>query len=133
MKGNAMATTKNERSTASPAAPFLKGLAEMPQLNTKMLTRANEIMSEAAKAIWASEVELVRIEAEEGSKLLFLAKPAGDPGKLAAETFTQWHNSSEKVLTQMRDMGDLMRKCGWELFELYSENMKVPAKSSEAE
>ena len=91
------ATPKSEKSTAAHTAPFFKGLAEMPQLNTQMLTRANEIVSEAAKAIWASEVELVRLEAEEGSKLLFLAKPAGDPGKLAAETFTQWHTSSEKL------------------------------------
>lgn len=127
------ATPKAEQSAAAHTIPFFKGLAEMPQLNTQMLTRANEIVSEAAKAIWASEVELVRLEAEEGSKLLFLAKPAGDPGKLAAETFTQWHNSSEKILTQMRETGDLMRKCGWELFELYSENMKRPAKNGHAE
>ena len=127
------ATPKSEKSTAAHTAPFFKGLAEMPQLNTQMLTRANEIVSEAAKAIWASEVELVRLEAEEGSKLLFLAKPAGDPGKLAAETFTQWHTSSEKILTQMRETGDLMRKCGWELFGLYSESMKRPAKNGEAD
>jgi hypothetical protein len=127
------ATPKAEHSTAAHTAPFFKGMMEMPQLNTKMLTRANEIMSEAAKAIWASEVELARIEAEEGSKLLFLAKPAGDPAKLAAETFTQWHTSSEKILTQMRGMGDLMRKCGWELFELYSENMKLPGKTADTE
>lgn len=127
------ATPKAEHSTVAHTAPFFKGMMEMPQLNTKMLTRANEIMSEAAKAIWASEVELARIEAEEGSKLLFLAKPAGDPAKLAAETFTQWHTSSEKILTQMRGMGDLMRKCGWELFELYSENMKLPGKTADTE
>ena len=127
------ATPKTERTTAAHAAPFFKGFAEMPQLNTKMLTRANEIMSEAAKAIWASEVELMRLEAEEGSKLLFMAKPAGgDPTKLAAETFAQWHNSSEKIFSQMRGMGDLMRKCGWELFELYSENMKPPGKTAAA-
>lgn len=127
------ATSKSEKATADYAAPFFLGLAKLPQLNTQMLTRANEIVSEAAKAIWAGEVELVRLEAEEGSKLLFLAKPAGDPSKLAADTFTQWHNSSEKILTQMRGMGDLMRKCGWELFELYSENMKLPAKAPEAD
>lgn len=127
------ATPKTERTAAAHTAPFFKGLVEMPQLNTKMLTRANEIMSEAAKAIWASEVELARIEAEEGSKLLFLAKPAGDPAKLAAETFAQWQNSSEKILSQMRGTGDLMRKCGWELFQLYSENMKLPCKTAEAE
>jgi hypothetical protein len=75
----------------------------------------------------------VRIEAEEGSKLLFLAKPAVDPAKFATETFTQWHNSSEKFLSQMRGTGDLMRKCGWELFELYSENMNLPRKPAETE
>ncbi len=99
----------------------------MPRLNTQLMTRANEIMSEAAKVIWASEIELVRMEAEEGSKLLFHPNPAGDPTKLAADVFRQWHSSSEKMLTQMRETGDLVRKCGWELFELYAESMKRPA------
>lgn len=127
------AAPKAEKPTPDYTAPFFKGLTEMPQLNTQMLTRANEIVSEAAKAIWASEVELVRLEAEEGSKLLFLAKPAGDPGKVAAETVARWHNSSEKILTQMRETGDLMRKCGWQLFELYSESMKRPVKNGDGE
>lgn len=126
------ATSKTEHSTPF-TAPFFKGLAHMPQLNTQMLTRANEIVSEAAKTIWSGEVELVRLEAEEGAKLMALARPAGDPGKLTAETFTQWHRSSEKILTQMREVGDAMRKCGWDLFDLYAESMKPNGKAADGE
>lgn len=134
VKGNAMpATPKSEQSTSSFTAPFFKGLAQMPQLNTQMLTRANEIVSEAAKTIWAGEVELVRLEAEEGAKLMSLARPATNPGALTAETFTQWHASSEKILSQMREMGDAMRKCGWDLFALYAESMKPKGKASNGE
>ena len=126
------ATPKSEQFTAF-TAPFYKGLAQMPHLNPQMLTRANEIVSEAAKTIWAGEVELVRLETEEGAKFLSLARPATDPGKRAADTVAQWHDSSEKILTQMRGMGDAMRKCGWELFDLYAESMKQPGKNAQSE
>ncbi len=134
------ATPKTEKSAtpgfetkAADALKFFHGLAEAPQLNAKMLTRANEIMTEAAKAIWASEVELLRIEAEEGAKLMSFSAPAGDPAKAAAEAYAHWHDGSEKVLAQMRGMSDQMRKCGWELFELYSESLKSGAKAAKAD
>lgn len=121
-----MSASKLENTIAADSDKFfLGGLAQMPQLNIKMLTRANEIMTEAAKAIWSSEVELLRLEAEEGAKLLPFAGRVGDP----ADAYTQWHESSEKILSQMRGMSDQMRKCGWELFQLYAENAKPNGKA----
>ncbi len=117
-------------SKAADALKFFNGLAEVPQLNAKMLTRANEIVTEAAKAIWASEVELLRLESEESAKLISFAKSGGDPAKSFADTYAHWHDGSEKILNQMRGMSDQMRKCGWELFELYSENIKSAGKAA---
>ncbi len=134
------ATPKTEKSAtpaieskAADALKFFNGLAEVPQLNAKMLTRANEIVTEAAKAIWASEVELLRIEAEESAKLISFSTPAGDPAKTAADTYAHWHDGAEKILAQMRGVSDQMRKCGWELFELYSENIKSAGKAAKAD
>lgn len=117
-----------EQPAAFDPTPFLKGAAEMPRLNIQMVMRANEIVSEAARAIWESEVELVRLETEEGAKWLSLARPTMDPGKVPVVTFTQWHESAERIFMQMRGMGDVMRKCGWELFELYAESMSRPGR-----
>ncbi len=122
------ATTEN---TAANTMKLFNGLAEVPQLNAQMLTRANEIVTEAAKAIWAGEVELLRLEAEESAKLMSFTRPAGDPASAVADSYAQWQAGSEKILVQMRGLSDQMRKCGWELFTLYSQSLKPGGKAAE--
>lgn len=127
------ATSKNEYKSIASLFPKFNEVEGMPHLNAKMLIRANEIMFEAAKAIWESEVELLKVEAEEGSKFMLAAGTAGDPAKSAAQAYAQWRDSSEKILTRMRGMSDQMRKCGWDLLQLYAAEMKRPDKTAGAE
>lgn len=123
------ATSDTERKSGTQAG-FLNGLSDLHQHNTEMLTRANEILSETTKAIWAGEVELIRLEAEEGAKLLFAARSASDPARNVSDAIQQWHDSSEKFISRVRNLSDEVRKCGWQLFDLYSESLKASSKAA---
>ena len=101
--------------------------ADFPNMawpSTALLTRTNEILSQAANYVWAGELELMRLEAEQVSKSLFPFRHNGDAGGQAADSREQWHNNAEEVIAQMRHVGDVMRNCGWQLFEVYSKSLK---------
>jgi len=86
--------------------------------STALMARTNEIISQAANDVWAGELELMRLEAAQVSKSLFSLRHNSDGEAKATDASRQWHDSAEGVITQMRHVGDTMRNCGWQLFEL---------------
>jgi hypothetical protein len=76
------------------------------------------------KTIWAKEIELARLETEQAAKLFMPPKQNGDDRSAAANYCNDLHRGSEKIVAEMRSIGDAMRSCGWQLFDLYAERFK---------
>ncbi len=113
-----MASSKR-REVSAPDDGVFSGVAHFIPFNSALVTRTGEILSTAATDIWSAEVELMRLEAELASRSLLPVNPNGANGKDHVE---QWRDGAEKVINQVRAVGDTMRDCSWKLFELYSQN-----------
>ena len=113
-----MAAIKHKEPSALENGLF-SGMSHFTGLNSNLFARTSEILTSAATDIWAGEVELFRLEAEQASRSLSAVRGNGNDGKDKVE---QWHAGAEKIINQMRTVGDSMRECGWKLFELYSED-----------
>ena len=108
------------------AAEALSGkLLDAQQRNAAFFARASEIVAEATKAIWASEMDMIRQESERASRL-FQPAEGRTPIEAAAACSAEWHDNSEKVIAHMREMSDLARKCCWQLCDLYIQS--IPAR-----
>jgi hypothetical protein len=83
-----------------------------------------KIMSESAMAIWAKEVELAKLEMEQATRMMLPPRANGDARHTAAEYRSQLHAGSEKIVGEMRNLSDMMRNCGWQLFDLYTGHHK---------
>lgn len=120
------ATTETNGKSATEA---LSGkILDAQQRNAAFLARANEILADAAKAIWASEMDLIRLESERASRL-FQPVEGRTPQQAAAEYGAQWHDNSEKIIAHAREIGDLSRKCCWQLYDLYIQNIPAGPKN----
>lgn len=117
--------TPPRHETKSPpngAHPFANFSAMTAWPDAALAGRAHEILSQAAQDVWAGQLELMRLETEQISKAWF---PFHHNGDGAAASSEQWHEDAEKVITQMRSVGDAMRNCGWQLFETYANSFKT--------
>lgn len=112
--------TKSPPNRANPFANF-SAMTSWPDV--ALAGRTHEILSQAAQGVWEGQLELMRLETEQISKAWFPFHHNGDGA--AAASSEQWHENAEKVITQMRNVGDAMRNCGWELFETYANSFKA--------
>lgn len=118
-----------QRPKTSEAQPaFTPNLVEAQERNTALITRANEVMVNTARAVWESEMELFQLESEQVARSLVPLKLGDDPAAVVSAVCEQWQERSEKLLSHMRTVGDLVRKCGWDLFHIYQESLRGAAK-----
>lgn len=108
---------------------FPPNLVEAQERNTALITRANEVMVNTARAMWESEMELFRLESEQVAKTLVPLKLGDDPTAVVSAYCEQWQDGSEKLLGHIRAVIDLVRKCGWDLFHIYQDSVRETAKS----
>ncbi len=123
-----MADSAQQAKSSETQTMFPPNLVEAQERNTAFVTRANEIMVHTARAVWESEMELFRLESEQVAKTLVPLKLGDDPAATAAAYSEQWHEGSEKLLNHMRTVSDLVRRCGWDLFNIYQESVREAAK-----
>lgn len=102
-------------------------LLDTQQRNVAFLTRANEIVADAAKAIWASEMDLIRLEGTRAGRLLQTPGEWANP-RSAADYSSQWHDNSDKIIAHVREISDLARKCCWDLCDLYARSIPTDQK-----
>jgi hypothetical protein len=117
---------KFEPKPADLEALFPTKLLEAQERNVEILTSANEIVVKTAKAIGENQTELLRLEAEQASKAFIPLKFDKDIGSAIAAYGTQWHENSEKLISQMRAINDLAFDCGWQLFKLCADSFRQP-------
>jgi hypothetical protein len=124
-----MADSAQQTKISETRPAFPPNLAEAQERNTALVSRANEIMANTARAVWESEMELFRLESEQVARALTPLKPGDDPAATVSAHWEQWQEGSEKLLDHMRGVNDLLRKCGWDLFHVYRESLREAAKS----
>ncbi len=104
---------------------FPVNFAEIQARQAGMIARANEIMVRTAKAVWEKETELFKLEAEQSRGALAPLKFVGNPMAAFSQFFDRWHGYTEKTITQMREISDLVRDCEWQMLDLVNENISA--------
>jgi Phasin protein len=107
---------------------FTANLVAARSATPALITRANEVIANAARAVWESVMELFQLESEQVVKSLVPLKLGEDPTAAAVAYSERWQEGSEKLLNHMRTVSDLVRKCGRDLFHLYQESLREAAK-----
>lgn len=110
---------EKSREKTAPEQGLFSGQPHYMPFNSALVARTGEILSAAATDIWAAEIELLRLEAEQASRSFLPVRGNGDGQNDGVE---KWRDGVEQIIAQMRTVGDSMRQCGWRLFELYSQN-----------
>lgn len=120
-----MATTKAGKSQgADPGAAFAASAANAQAQTAQLLNQHNELLSQAARALWDSQTRLLQLQAEQVTTLLAVPSTTGDPGEMMATYCQQWHDSAERLIAHWRQMNDLMRNTHWQLMEAHAENLR---------
>lgn len=122
-------TKSSQQSKNSKTQSILPtNLIKTQESNAEFLMRANEIVLQAAHAVWESEMAFFKQETERIEKLFALSKPDSEPTQIVAAYSEQWQDSSENQLQRIRTINDLMLKSSWELFQLYQGGLQDAAK-----
>ena len=108
---------------------FPPNLMEAQERNATLLARANEVMASTARTMWESEMEFLWFESEQVAKGLVPLKLGDDPTATVSACCEQWQDGSERLLNHMRNINDLVRKCGWDLFHIYRDSLREAAES----
>lgn len=115
-----MAAHTHQSKPETVQTQFPQAFAEAQQQSTEALTRANAVLLQTAQAIWEHQVALVRLEAEQMTKLL--VPPRFSEGPQAVSDYcSQLHDSSEQLINRLRSVHDLVRGCNWQLLEIYGQ------------
>lgn len=117
-------SSKGDSNAKTGIFGFPAGFPAVNLAGGSIISKANQIVSDSMKTIWAKEVELAKLETEQAAKLFMPPKRNGDAREAATEYCSQLHEGSEKIVAEMRSLGDAMRDCGWQLFDLYAESFK---------
>lgn len=112
---------QTRRREAPMAAP--PNLVEAQNRGNALMARVNEVIASTARAVWESEMELFHVESEYAAKSFLPIKPGDDPFAAISAYCDQWQEGSEKLLTHMRTVNDLVRKCGWDLIHIGQESL----------
>jgi len=96
---------------------------ETAQESTAAFTEAAEVLTSTASAIWEKQLDLLRIEVEQAQQRVTALTGANDPGAALDAYVSGVQGSIQTVLTDLRDINDLMRGCAWRLLGLYAQQM----------
>src|ERR1019366_6231652 len=93
--------------------PFPVNFAQIQARNAGMIARANEIMVRTVKAVWEKETELFKLEAEQSRGALAPLKSDDNPMTVFSQLFDRWHRYTERTITHVREINNLVRDCEW--------------------
>ncbi len=110
--------------------PF--NLVEAQDRGAVLFTRLNELMVKTIRAVWESETELLRLEAEHAAKCFVPPKIGEDPGTTIADYVDQLHRRTDRMIAEMRRVNDLFKDCGWQLVSIYADGLRQIAKPAAA-
>ena len=102
-------------------------LAEVHARNIATFAEANNVLLQTAKAIWENGSQLFRTETEQARDSLAVFRPGKMPGLTAVDLFEHWHRNSEKTISHLRTISDLVRDCEWRLLSLFAHNVTTKA------
>jgi hypothetical protein len=108
-------------------SPHVFNMAEVQARNIATFSEANNILLQTAKAIWENETQLFQTETEEARDSMAALRPGKMPGLMAVDLFEQWHRNSEKAISHLRAINDLVRDCEWRLLSLFAHNVTTKA------
>lgn len=114
-------------STKETATMFPAHFVAAQERNTALITRANEVMVNTARAVWESEMELLRLGSEQLAHSVVPLK-SEDPAAAVSACCEHWKEGSEKLLDHIRSVSDLIRKCSWDLLRIYQEGLRDAGK-----
>ncbi|TAL88642.1 MAG: hypothetical protein EPN62_08195 [Candidimonas sp.] len=102
---------------------FAANAADAQANATRLFSRTNELMITMAQALWEGQTKLLQVEVEQAAKTFSPPATGGDPGEIYTIYCQQWHESSERRITHLRQMNDLMRDYNWQVFEAYADSL----------
>lgn len=119
-------TKASPREPASPVfAPYI---VDAQQRYAALVNRAMEVMTNAVRNLWQSEIEFWRLGAEQAS---YAAVPRGT-GKDAAASLSswleQWQKNLDATLEHLTATSQLCRQCGWDLYNVCEDGLRAAAK-----
>lgn len=97
-----------------------------------LFTQLNDLMVKTTRAIWESETELLRLEAEQAAKCFVPPKIGDDPGTTIADYLSNLHQRTDRMIAQMRNVNDHFKECGWQLFAIYANGLTQAKKQTAA-
>jgi hypothetical protein len=92
---------------------------ESQKHNTALFSEANELMLKTARALWESQSELFRLEAEHVTTIA-PPKAGENPAATIAAYCDQLHERTDHLVAHMRKTNDLIRDYGWQLLGIYT-------------
>lgn len=105
-------------------ARFTASAAEAQTQATQLFSHQNELMINAARALWDSQTRLMQSQAEQAAAMAALPAASRDPNEIVAACCQQLHESSERLIAHWRQMNDLMRDAHWQLLEAQAESLR---------
>lgn len=114
--------TTTKAGCAETQFPF--NLVEVRDQGVALFTQLNELMVKTTRAIWESETELLRLEAEQAAKCFIPPKIGEDPGTTISDYCDQLHQRTDHMIAQMRRVNDLFKDCGWQVVAIYADGLR---------
>ncbi len=114
----------------APETQFPFNFVEAQDRGAALFTQLNELMVKTTRAIWESETELLRLEAEQATKCFVPPKIGGDPASTIADYCDQLRQQTDRMIAQMRRVNDLFKDCGWQVVALYADGLRQIGKQS---
>jgi hypothetical protein len=111
-------------------AQSLNNFLEAQERGTALMTRANDILVKTAAEVWGREVELFKLETEQTMNAFMPPKLGEDGGNNIFAYYRTQQAGADKVIAQIRDINDIMRNCGWQIFGLCAESLKPQLKQA---
>ncbi len=106
----------------SIATPRAFDIAHVQARNIAAFSEANNILLQTAKAIWENQSQLFQMETEQARDSIAALRPGKMPGSMAVDLFEQWHRNSEKTISHLRTISDLVRDCEWRMLGVFAHN-----------
>ncbi len=117
-----------EASQYEQKVPGLDGISAKllgaQERNAEILTSANDILVKTAKAIGEHQTEFLQLEAEQVTKAFTPIKVDTDAGAAISAYGSQLHENSQKMISHMRTINDLVLDCSWRIFKLCADSFR---------
>jgi len=104
---------------------------ESQKHSTALFSEANELMLKTARALWESQSELFRLEAEHTTNMA-PPRTGENPATAIAAYCDQLHERTDHLVAHMRKTNDLVRDYGWQLLGIYTRGFAQAARDSQA-